>query len=356
MSCVQCIMMPVTAKRDGRSLDHRTNEELRRLAVSRVLAGESQSEVARSLQFARSAVVRWMRMYREGGDEALASRKAPGREPTLDEKQVAKLRRLVVGKNPSQLRLGGSLWTVALVQQLIEMNFGVVLHRTTVTRLLHRMGLTPQVPRKQSFQRDDEACRRWAQEEFPEIVRASKRRQSTILFSDEAGVHEDGPVGRTWAQKGARPVVKVTGQRRKVNVISAVSPRGRLWFRCFKGMLNARRFEEFLADLLADVKGPIDLVIDRHPAHVAASIRRFVYANRRRLRVHFLPPYAPDMNPDEHVWQHLKGLFRQDPVRPDEDLDTEVDVEMRKLECDRPRVRAFFGHPAVAYVREALNW
>lgn len=349
-------MRSVTEPRDARSLDHSTLEEMRRLAVRRVLAGETQRQVARSLEVHRGTVAKWIEWYRSDGDEALASTKATGRPPSLNKRQLRRLQHIIVGKNPQQLNFGPALWTLPLVSELIERLFDVVLHKTTVSRLLHRLGLTPQKPVRRAFERDDLECMLWMENEFPKIVREARKRQSTLLFEDEAGVHEDGPIGTTWGTKGKTPVAVVTGTRRRTNVISAISPRGRLWFRCYGGTLRARGFIAFLKALLHDFRKPIDLIVDRHPAHVAAAVRRFVHENRRRLRLHFLPGYAPNLNPDEHVWGYLKGLFRRDPVHPDEDLAKAVHYSMKQIQRHRELVKTFFEHPEVKYVREALGW
>jgi len=139
-------------------------------------------------------------------------------------------------------------------------------------------------------------------------------------------------------------------------LISAISPRGRLWFRCFTGTLTAPRFIEFLTALLQDVRGTLDVVLDKHPAHVAAATRRFLQQHRRRIRVHFLPSYAPDLNPDEHVWSYLKALFRKEPLVPGEQLRRAVEEAMEEIRADRGLVRRFFNHPDVTYVKEALHW
>jgi transposase len=349
-------MTPVMGKRDARSLDHATLEELRRLAVRRVVEGATQVAVARSVAVHRCTVAKWMRTYRRHGDRALAARKASGRPPTLTPRQQQRLRRLIIKHDPRQLDFPFALWTLPLVAELVEREFGVVLHKTTIARLLHRLDLTPQQPRRRAIGRDDAVCRRWAQDDFPALVRAVRRRQATLLFADEAGVHEDGPLARTWGARGQRPVVRVTGTRARVNVISAISPRGRLWFRCFTGTLTAPRFIEFLTALLQDVRGTLDVVLDKHPAHVAAATRRFLQQHRTRIRVHFLPSYAPDLNPDEHVWSYLKALFRKEPLVPGERLRGAVEEAMEEIRADRGLVRRFFGHPDVAYVKEALHW
>lgn len=349
-------MTSVMGKRDARGLDRKTLEEMRRLAVKRVMDGEKQAAVARSFDVDRCTVGRWVTTYRTKGDAGLARRKAPGRAPVLSKRQRERLRRTIIERDPRQLQFPFALWTLPLIGELIVRFFGVVLHKTTISRMLHSLGLTPQRPVRRAFSRDEEECRRWAEEEFPAIVRQVRRRQSTLLFEDEAGVHEDGPVDRTWGLRGRRPVVRVTGRRDRVNVISAISPRGRLWFHCFRGTLTAARFIGFLKGLLHDMHGVIDLVLDRHPAHVAAATRRFVQEHRDRLRVHFLPGYAPDLNPDEHVWGHLKGMFRKEPLHADEKLEAAVEESMDRIRSDRKLVRGFFGNPEVAYVKNALHW
>jgi transposase len=348
--------MPLSKTRDARSLDHATLEELRRLGVKRVLAGETQAAVAASLEIHAGSVARWMAQYREGGEASLASTTASGRPPKLGARQVDQLRRIIIGKNPLQLNFGVALWTLPVVRQLIDRKFGVVLHDTNVARLLHRIGITPQKPKRRAFQRDEEECQRWATDVFPRIVREAKRKQATLLFEDETGVHEDGPIGTTWGQRGATPVVRVSGKRRRINVISVVSPRGRLWFRCYKGSLNANLFIEFLKAMLRDIRGNIILILDKHPAHVAAATRRFIQENSRRLSVEFLPGYAPEMNPDEHVWSHLKGMFKRNPLEDGADFDDEVQETMAFIQDERELVRSFFGHPEVAYIKEALGW
>lgn len=349
-------MQKRTKRRDARSLDHKTLEELRRLAVTRVCAGETHRAVAASLEVHRMTVAKWMAWYREKGEAALASTRGTGRPRTLSAKQEAHLKRLIIGKDPRQLNFGPALWTLRLVGELVTRRFDVVLHEATIGRLLHRLGITPQKPTRQAFQRDPIECERWMTEEFPRIVREARRRQAVLVFVDETGVREDQPVGRTWGERGQRPVVRVKGTRRRTNCISAITPRGRLWFRCFPGNLNAPTYLGFLQALCRAIRKPIILIQDRHPAHVAAATRRFLQAQGKRLTVYHLPGYAPDLNPDEHVWTHLKRIFRQNPLALDEAVETRVEDTMTKLQNDRAAVRAFFKHPAVQYIRKALNW
>jgi transposase len=348
--------MNLMTRRDARSLDHKTLEEMRRMAVKAVLSGETQREVARRLEVHHQTVCKWMNWHRTEGAHGLESTTAPGPASKLSDWQVEAVRRIIIGKDPRQLSFGAAFWTLRLVGTVIERRFGIVLHETTVARLLDRIGITAQKPVRVAFQRDDADCKRWMTEEFPDIVRLAKRRQATLLFLDETGIHEDQSVGRTWGERGRTPVVRVSGTRRRSNVISAISARGRLWFRCYGGTLTAVRYQEFLKLLLDDITGEIVLVHDRHPAHVAASTRRYIQGVGRRLAVFELPSYAPDLNPDEHVWAYLKGAFRSEPLDIDEDFASSVKATMQSIAKDKRLVRSFFEHPAVKYVKEAISW
>lgn len=348
--------MKVMARRDARSLDHATLEEMRRLAVKAVLDGDAMTEVAARFEVNYKTVSRWVCEYRRGGDEALASSKAEGPTPKLSPAQVRRLKKIIVGKDPRQLNFGSALWTLPLVGQLIEQVFDVVLDHSNVWRLLKKLGLSPQKPARRAFLRDEEECRAWMVESFPAVVREAQRKQAVLLFLDESAIHEDQALGRTWGERGKTPIVETSGTRRRISVISAISPRGRMWFRCFRGTLNAARYVEFLKGLLFDLKKPIVLVHDRHPAHRAAATRRFIADNRSRLSVHELPRYAPELNPDEHVWSYLKGTFSRSPIDFDDHFDVRVVGALDAVKRDKALVKSFFGHPEVAYVRRALKW
>lgn len=349
-------MMSLMAPRDARRLDHATLEEMRRLAVKRVLSGETQGEAAKHAEVNLRTVAKWMSWYREKGEEGLASTKASGRAPKLTARQRERLRRIIVEKNPRQLQFSFVLWTLAIVGKVIEQRFGIVLHKTTVWRMLRRMGITPQKPVRRAFTRDEEECRRWTTEEFPRIVREAKRLQATLLFEDETGLREDHALGTSWAERGRPSVVHVKGTRARTNVISAISPRGGLWFICFDGTLTAGVYIQFLEALLHDLRKRIVLIHDRHPAHTAAATRRFLHKHRARIRAYELPAYAPDLNPDEHVWTHLKRMFQRDPLREDEIIQHRVTNSMESIQNDRSLVRSIFEHPEVQYVKKALGW
>jgi len=127
-----------------------------------------------------------------------------------------------------------------------------------------------------------------------------------IFFLDEAGFQSDPVLGRTYGLKGQTPVVATSGQRQSINAISAVNAKGAFWYDLYTGKLNAARFLEFLRDFMKGRRKPVFLVVDGHPSHTAKVVRAHVQSLEGRLELHFLPPYAPDLNPDEFVWSYTK--------------------------------------------------
>lgn len=342
------------SKQDGRKLDHKSLETLRLIAVRRVVEdGESPSEVMRSLGLCRTSIYPWLRKHKKKGSSALLMRKAGGPKPKLSDKQCAQVRRWIIGKDPRQFGFDFGLWTRQIVAELIAEKLGVTLRLTAVGRLLARLGITPQKPLRRAYERDPAAVEAWLKQTYPRLRRRARKHGATIFFLDEAGFSSEPNLGRTYGLKGRTPVVKTTGQRQKVSAISAVSAKGGFWSRTYSGLLNAGCFVEFLKAFRRGGRGKVFLVVDGHPSHRAKVVAAYVAACRGELELHFLPPYAPDLNPDEFVWQHAKtnGVAKK-PLRQNESLKERVCQDLAKIKADRQLVRSFFMAESVAYARD----
>lgn len=335
---------------DARRLDHKTLTELRKRAVGCVQEGQSPEIVAQALGIHRVTIYGWLARYRHGGLGALDARKRGGRPSKLDGKAVQWIYRTVTLKNPLQMKFTYALWTAKMVGQVIERRFGVKLSKASVCRLLGQLGLTPQRPMWRAYQQKPEEVERWLSEEYPRIRRMARRMKAQIFFGDEAGVRSDHHAGTTWAAKGKTPVVSSTGARFGLNMISAVSAQGEFRFMVVKGRIGAPRFIEFIKRLTHSADRPVFLIVDGHPAHKAHAVGRFAATIKDRFRLFFLPPYSPELNPDERVWNDLKNnaIGRQVITAPDQMFGA-VLGHLRFIQKSPDRVRAYFNNETTRY-------
>ena len=200
-------------KIDGRTLDHKTSETIRIMAVRRVKEGEIPSEVMKSYGLCRTSIYRWLRDAKAGGEASLKSHKHPGPAAKLTDKQKQQVREWICGKDPRQYGFDFGLWTRGIVVSLIERKFRKKLSVTTVGRLLAELGITPQKPLRRAYERDPQAVEKWKMVEYPKLKKRAKCRGADIFFLDEAGIRSDAPLQRTWGARGQTPIVKTSGQR-----------------------------------------------------------------------------------------------------------------------------------------------
>lgn len=337
-------------KTDARALDHKTLTDLRKRAIASVQAGETPAEVASVLGIHLRTVFRWLALYRGGGLDQLNANKRGGRRSKLDSKDLKWLYDTVTMKNPMQLRFPFALWTSAMIRELIYKHLGVTLSKSSVCRLLGQMGLSAQRPLWKAYQQDPEKVRIWIEEEYPAIYKEAQKVGANIYFGDEAGVRSDFHSGTTWGKRAQTPIVSSTGARFGANLISAVSLRGQMRFMITKGRVTAKVFIEFLQRLLINASGPIFLIVDGHPTHKAKCVRNFVESQNGMLKLFLLPPYSPELNPDEYVWNDLKNkCIGRKIITSPEELRKLIIGHMRKLQKLPELITSFFKSPTTKY-------
>jgi transposase len=337
-------------KRDARKLTHDQLTELRIRAVGAVQSGESPEVVARAMGINRVTIYGWTALYRSGGWGQLNARKRGGRKPKLNAKAMQWIYRTVTMNQPTQFKFPFALWTSKMLAAIIAKHLGVKLSKASVCRLLVQMGLTAQRPLWRAYQQDPAAVNKWMEEQFPAIRAQAKREMAEIWFGDEAGVRSDAHSGTTWSPKGKTPIVSSTGARFGLNIISAVSRKGEFRFMCVKGRVNASVFIEFLKRMIHDAKRKVFLIVDGHPTHKALMVKKFLEKNATKIRLILLPPYSPELNPDELVWNDLKNnCLGRKAIVSAEQLKAEVISFLRFLQKTPERIRSYFQAPTTCY-------
>jgi transposase len=342
-------------KRDGRKLDHKTLEEIRRMAVERVRDGESPSAVIASYGFSRTTIYKWLNVVKGKGRslDALRSRKGTGRPRKLTKSQQGRVFRWINGKDPRQYGFDFGLWTRKVVAELISDKFDIELSLASVGKLLAEEGLTPQKPLRRAYERDPEAIEAWKRDTYPSIAAKAKREGAEIYFWDESGFRADAVQGRTWGVKGQTPVVAVPGKRQSISAASAVNSKGGFWFATYHGAMSAELFVEMLKLIIRHRRRPLFLILDSLPAHKAKVVSDYVEEANGKLKLYFLPGYAPELNPDELVWSHMKrnGTGKR-PLAKNEALQDRIEADLFEIQNNPALVQSFFGAPDVAYISD----
>jgi len=339
-------------KRDARFLSPEAQAELRQRVINAVVGGMKQAAAARVFGVSRWSVVQWAKAHRAQGPDALVAKRRgrrTGEAGKLTAAQARRIRALVVGKMPEQLKLPFYLWTRAAVQRLIEREYRVRLSLTAVGGYLWRWGLSAQRPIKRAYERNEAAIAQWLAEIYPKIATRAKRERARIYWGDETGLRSDDVRGRSFAPVGQPAVVRVPGRRFGCNVISALTNKGEMSFMVFEGRFQAPTFIEFCERLLKSSRRMVFLIVDGHPVHRATAATRWLQDHAARIERFFLPGYAPDLNPDEMLNGDIKRVIGQVRARDREQMKAAIRKWLHRRQKQPQILANFFNEPHVQY-------
>lgn len=166
-----------------------------------------------------------------------------------------------------------------------------------------------------------------------------------MIFVDEAGFYPLPFVTRTYAPRGETPILRAPLTHDHLSVISAITPDGRLFAHMQDEAVRGPAIVAFLRHLLGQVRGKLLVIWDGASIHRAQPVKDFLAAGAAaRLQLVQLPGYAPDLNPDEGVWNHLKRVELKNRCCQDlDELRWELGLAIRRLRR-KPHVLASCFH------------
>ena len=326
----------------------------RKAVVEAVARGEKPTVVARVFNIALRCVFHWVARYRHGGYDALREGKRFGRPRKVNGKVMQWLYEAITLGDPQQHQFEFCLWTLGIIRTLLKRQHGIELSKSGVSRLLRHLGLSPQIPKYKSYRQDPKALRKYLNKTFPGLVHKARRSGAVIYFVDEAAVRADGHRGTTWAPVGETPVIEDSGDRFGLKLISAVSPRGDLKFAVLEGQMTSERFVEFVKKLRADTGKPIIVIADNAKYHKEGMAKRFLKPTPEGIQIAHLPTYAPELNPDEQVWNHLKRRLGKLFLESKEHMRQEVWSILQSIQGSADLIRSFFQLTDTKYAADAI--
>jgi transposase len=340
---------------DGRALTASALEERRRIIIRMKEGGYSEKEIIAATGCSRQTISPLWDKYKKSENKDDLFQVQPrgnkfGNGRNLTIRQENKIKRLIMDKYPEQLKFDYALWTREAVRQLVRKEFDIDMPIRTMGEYLKRWGYTPQKPIKYAYERDGEKVREWLEKTYPGIKRRAKKEKAEIYWGDETTVKAGDVRGRGYAPKGETPIVNRTQKKEDVSMVSAITNQGKVFWKLHEGSINAEKFVDFVKRLTRNKKGKVYLILDNARTRHSRKLTEWAGKNRAKIELFYLPPYSPDLNPDEHVNSDVKyGVGAKVPKRTREGLRAATEEMMKILKKTPNRIVKYFKDPAIQY-------
>lgn len=326
---------------------------IRKNIVRLLKDGKSGREIAKLLDVSEGHVSNVKKAYTNGGINAIKLKKAGrkfGEQRILTPEQEREIQRLIVDKNPEQLRLPGCMWTRENIRDLIKTNYKIIMPLSTLGYYLARWGFSVQRPKSRAYKQNEEQVTNWVEVEFPGIKQRAEEENAEIFFGDETGVQNTANYARGYAPIGKTPVVQVESKKMKVNMLSAISNRGKLRFTIYHDNMNSDKLIDFMSRLIKDARKKVFLILDNLRVHHSKKVRAWLEEHCSEIEVFFLPPYAPEYNPDELLNNDLKrGIGNRAMPHSQDELEHNVRSHLKSVQLKPNKVKSFFCAKFTAY-------
>lgn len=315
----------------------------RATAMLRLSRKESAVCIAAELGCSVASIYEWLKKLVYDGVGGLKITWRGGRPSKLSKHQKVRLCAILTA-GPLAAGFASACWNTAMIQQVIDDEFGVLSNVHYLAELLGNLGFSFQKARLVSDHVDEAKRLAWLKDTWPTFLAQVKAAKGLLLFGDEASFAQWGSLGYTWAPIGHQPLIKTTGKRQAYKVFGFIEfLTGRLFYRGVEGKLNAEAYIDFLTQVLPQTTQPLFLVQDGAPYHRAATVKTFMAQHTTRLHVTQLPSYSPDYHPIEFLWRATKREATHNHYFPEfTDLVASVEKTLTKLAAYPAYVRSLF--------------
>ena len=279
----------------------------RRAHIVLLLAdGRSWSLIESVLYCSRRTIDRWKKRFEQGGIEALLGEQR-GRRPVYGPWLATQVVIWVTTKFPRDFGFVRSRWTCECLAILVLEFASVRVSRETVRRWLHRENLVWRRPRP--VLRLEDPQREAIFRKLRHLLRHLPPDEIAV-FQDEVDVNTNPKIGSMWMRRGQQAEVETPGNNRKRYLAGSLNWRtGNLIVtEGFKGEgRNSALFVRHLDDLRRRLRcyRKIHVICDNASFHDSRAVREYLVRHGDRIVIHFLPKYAPDLNPIERIWWNL---------------------------------------------------
>jgi transposase len=285
-------------------------------AIQMLLAGAKRDLVCNALLVTDRALRKWINLFNQCGVDGLIVKKRPGRMTIISEHQTDELTQLI--DQPEHANR--TFWTAKAFHGYINDTYQIQCSYETVVRFFHKQGFALKTPQPWP-DKQDEQLRQAFIHDFNALI---KQPDVDIWFADESGFEGDPRPRRRWDKKGRKTRVTKNGGHLRMNVIGMVCPRTGQFFAIEASHSDTVTFQAFLdhADKSVQFQRTTNiLILDNASRHRRKSTHWHGWQPK------YLPPYSPDLNPIERIWNTMKARWFNNYVCKDEDQ------LIRRLDC-----------------------
>jgi putative transposase len=321
-------------------------EFIRQRSIQLYDQGERVEDISRFFSVSPQSIYKWINLSRSG--RPLRQKPTGGRPRRIQDKQLGKLEKLLE-QGAKAHGWNNDLWTTNRVKKLIRRELGIdYSYKHTWYLIRHYLGWTSQKPITRYGERDEEEIQKWPISTFKEIVSEADSRRAYIAFADEAGFMLMPTLRKTYAPCGKPPIVRTADPHGRISTLCAltlspVNRRANIFFEMLQDNMNytGKRVANFLEKLRKRLASPCILIWDCIPIHTGKPINAFAEQNDE-ITFRAFPKYAPELNPVDKVWAHLKyGKLANYAPENLEDLRMTLTKELMGLKKNTRLLRSF---------------
>ncbi len=340
-------------KMGAKHLTQEAQYALRKSIVRLHKKGMTVPQLVETLDISRSYVYSTLKKYNEEGIVGIKSGKRgrrTGEKRVLTLAQEKEITMTIIDKTPDQCSLPGCMWTRKNIALLIKDKYNIDMGLSTLGYYLSRWGFTVQRPVKRAYKQDAEKIDTWLNEEFAGITGRAQTEDAEIFFGDETGIQNTANYAKGYSLKGKTPVVYIESKKIKINMLSAISKRGKLRFMLYKDNMTSDKLIDFMGRLIRDADKKVFLILDNLKVHHSIKVRKWLNEHKDKIEVFYLPPYAPEYNPDELVNSDLKRSIGNSSIaKTEKELRHKARSCLKKLQLNKKKISSFFRSKFTAY-------
>lgn len=341
--------LEINAKRMSQEEQYQIRKNIIRL----MKLGKTNSEIAEATSVSERHVRSTKKNYLENGLAGIQPKKRGrrnGDQRILTQEQEKEIQCIIIDKNPEQFKMKCCLWTRKSIRDLIVMKYEIDLGLSTLGYYLQRWGFSIQRPIKKARKQNPEHLQKWMEEEYPAISVRAKAEKAEIYWGDETGMQNTANYAKGYAPIGKTPVLEVDSVKMKINLLSAISNQGKLRFTITREAVNTDILIDFMKQLVKDAKCKVFFILDNLRAHHAKKVTAWLEEHRNEIEVYYLPPYAPEHNPDEYLNSNLKRDVGLLPMpRSEDDIEHNTRSCLTRFQMSPEHVKSFFQADSVRY-------